>query len=304
MNNYYWMEGPLPGDTGCRVTVLHAGKTQQCSNCLKLAPLGCPGKGNGKACTALGTPRTTMYNYMEFIKIKNGYRSLKSKYFEQFPNPGGAANFCISDMQETPVNSGDDEDIVPQNPIEEKDRQIAELKKALEESRSEVNDVTDIKDCLVKTRDELKLARHSSIMKSKKIDFARKVTEQRMSNSLSNLSDDLEEELVSLYSTLVDEENFLVENNEILPEENFLKDVEEKLSLRGSIPSERERLDQIKNKILEKVKQRKDVRRERRESISSVGSMDSKRGNGDSAGGDSSRVKVDVCSSLPIPIKF
>ena len=28
LNNFYWMEGPLPGDTGTRVTVLHAGQTQ------------------------------------------------------------------------------------------------------------------------------------------------------------------------------------------------------------------------------------------------------------------------------------
>ena len=49
MNNFYWMEGLLPGATGARVTVLHAGQIQQCSNCLKLATSGCPGNGNGKA---------------------------------------------------------------------------------------------------------------------------------------------------------------------------------------------------------------------------------------------------------------
>ena len=48
LNNFYWMEGPLLGDTGTRVTMLHAGQTQQCSNCLKLASMGCLGKGNGK----------------------------------------------------------------------------------------------------------------------------------------------------------------------------------------------------------------------------------------------------------------
>ena len=46
-----------------------------------------------------------------------------------------------------------------------------------------------------------------------------------MSNSLSNLSTDLEEELVTLYATLVDEDNFEVEDDQILPEENFLKNI-------------------------------------------------------------------------------
>ena len=35
--NLYWMEGPLEGDLGSRVTVLHTGQTQQCSHCLRRA---------------------------------------------------------------------------------------------------------------------------------------------------------------------------------------------------------------------------------------------------------------------------
>ena len=73
---------------------------------------------------ALGTSRTTMSTYMEFVKVKTGYRSLKAKYFEQYPSPGGAGNFGISDMVEIPANNGEEDDIVPLNPIEEKDKQI------------------------------------------------------------------------------------------------------------------------------------------------------------------------------------
>ena len=69
LNNYYWLEGPLPGDNGNRITVLHPGQIQQCSNCLRLATEGCPGKGNGKACEALKTPRTSTGVYMEMIKL-------------------------------------------------------------------------------------------------------------------------------------------------------------------------------------------------------------------------------------------
>ena len=128
--------------------------------------------------------------------------------------------------------------------------------------------------------------------------------DQRMSNSMSNLSLDLEEELVNLYSTLVDEDNFEMEDDQILPEQDFLKNVKEKLAIRGDIPAELERLDEVKNKILERVKQKKAGRQHgRRDSISSVGSTGSNRGNSELAGGDSSRVKVEQSSSLPLPVK-
>ena len=39
---------------------------------------------------------------------------------------------------------------------------------------------------------------------------------------MSKLSTDLEEELVSLYSTPIDEEAFKMEDDEILPRENLL----------------------------------------------------------------------------------
>ena len=46
MMNYYWMEGPLSGDQGRRVLVLHNGQVSQCSHCLRKAgPGGCPAGG-------------------------------------------------------------------------------------------------------------------------------------------------------------------------------------------------------------------------------------------------------------------
>ena len=113
-NNFYWLEGPLPGDIGNRVTVLHPGQTQQCSHCLKLATSGCPSKGNGKACEALGTKRTNLSSYMELLRLKHGYQSLKAKYMEQFSNIGGAGNFGIDDEAESANHDGD---IFTVNPI-------------------------------------------------------------------------------------------------------------------------------------------------------------------------------------------
>ena len=91
-NNYYWMEGPLSGDEGRRILVLHSGQAQQCSNCLENSPI-CPAAGNGKLCKEMNIPRAKMSEYVNRLKIKTGYTSLKAQYLEMqsrhFPRPGG-----------------------------------------------------------------------------------------------------------------------------------------------------------------------------------------------------------------------
>ena len=242
---------------------------------------------------------------MEMIKFKHGYRSLKEKYYEQFPYLGGAGNFGMSDMVDKSDFSEGDDDVVPINPIKEKDNQIVELKRALEGSKKEISDVNAVKERLNKARSELLSANKSTILAKNKLEFARKVTEQRMSNCLNQASEDLEEELVTLYSTLVDEEQFKLEDDVISPSEDFLKQVEEKVMERGELPSEKLKLSKVKNKILEKVKTRKMDRersRERRDSFSSVRSTSSKRTSGDMAGGEHKSRKTDE-SAIPLPIK-
>ena len=273
MFNYYWMEGPLVGDIGCRVTVLHAGQIPQCYNCLQLATMGCPGKGNGKACAALGTSRTRLDVYMNMVKTKHGYSSLKQKYFEQNPIPGGAGNFGISERED----NVEDVDVTPMNPIEEKDLQLANLQQALDESRKQVEDTVNLKESLVKIKTELRAVKKSSILAKSKVDLARKVTEQRISQSLSNLTTDVEEDLVSLYSNLLDEESFTLEENNIVPSADFLAHVEDKVK---DSTKEMEKLNLLKTKILENIKQKKISKqkfRDRRDSVSSVCSTSSKR---------------------------
>ena len=76
--NFYWMEGPLEEDRGCRITVLHQGQEQQCSHCLKRS--NCPAGGNGKACQLLNTPRGKIAEYMQYLKTSHNYLSLKMKF--------------------------------------------------------------------------------------------------------------------------------------------------------------------------------------------------------------------------------
>ena len=82
-NNFYWMEGPMPGDPGRRIQVFHQGQAQQCSNCFKTASSGCKGAGNGKACVKFGGQRAKMSVYMNYLKATTGYESLKAKYLRQ-----------------------------------------------------------------------------------------------------------------------------------------------------------------------------------------------------------------------------
>ena len=76
--NFYWMEGPLEEDRGCRITVLHSGQEQQCSHCLRRG--SCPARGNGKACLGLNTLRGKISDYMRYLKETHNYLSLKMKY--------------------------------------------------------------------------------------------------------------------------------------------------------------------------------------------------------------------------------
>ena len=287
--NYYWMEGPLVGDTGARVTVLHPGQIPQCYNCLELATKGCPGRGNGKACAALGTPRTRMDQYMETVKTKHGYSSLKQKYYEQNPIPGGAGNFGIVEHDVTE----DEEDVMPMNPIEQKDKQLAALQKALDDSRKEVQDINNLRESLVKSKSELRSVRRSSSMAKSKVDTARKAIEQRISTCISDSSAEVEEEIITLYSALLDEESFCMEGDNIVAEEDFLKMVKERIK---DYPGKVEKLEVVKNRILEKIKQKKLNRqqfRDRRDSISSLCSNSSKRVSSEQVGSDMFRVKLE-----------
>ena len=248
---------------------------------------------------------------MEMVKVKHGYRSLKEKYFELYPPPGGAGNYGISGIVE---RNEDDEDVIPINPVEEKEKQIADLKVALEGSRKEIQDINAVKESLVKVKYELNSVKKYSNVARSKIDFARKVTEQRMTESLTDpaRSEDMEEELalISLYSTLVEEEKFTIdlENDTITPHDDFLKDVEEKLSANMANPAELKRFQEVKDKILDKIKVKivnRIMSKQRRDSVSSlssVGHSGLKRSSSVNAGGDYSRSKKDFVAPPSLPV--
>ena len=297
MFNFYWLEGPLAGDEGCRVTVLHPGQVQQCSNCLKLASSGCPGKGNGKACVATGTARTLMSTYMDMVRLKHGYRSLKVKYYEQFPNLGGTG--CAGlEMVEKDIS---EDNTVPINPIDEKDLEIAKLKEALRTSSKEDIESTAVKDNLAKNNSEMRSLKWTANVNKNKIDFARKVVEQSIALCVSDstLVGEREKELVSLYSTLIDEDQFdLSAGGVCSPKTDFLEDTEKHLLETKIEPDKMNSLVTFKQKIVEAVKKKKMERLVRKNSLSRKDSSGSfsglKRTLSKQEGKDSSRAKIET----------
>ena len=141
--NFYWMEGPLPGDQGCRVTVLHPGQDRQCGHCLLTKSEGCPGQGHAKVCKELGTKMTRMIDYMSKVKDLSGYESLKTSYARKFPTLG-SKNALASDMTE---NNGDEEDdnqaLFASKEHSENQMQIEVLQKQLTQKESEVSDLLE-----------------------------------------------------------------------------------------------------------------------------------------------------------------
>ena len=90
---------------------------------------------------------------------------------------------------------------------------------------------------------------------------------------------------------------FVVKDGAIAPFKSFLSQVEAKIKENENADIGKLNFDEVKNKILEKVKGKKDERKQRRDSISSVTSTNSqglKRRTSEEIGGDNNRKKTDV----------
>ena len=179
----------------------------------------------------------------------------------------------------------DDGNLVPINPIEEKDKQIAELEGKVESLHKSKSDMNLLKEQLLKTTAELTLLKNEHKTSLQKLNFTKYATEQRLLENISSTgcfyADPV---LIGVYSATLDEEEFdFEEKNDTTEVDNeresrkdaFLKSIEEKLDPKNN--EHKERFMEIKNKILEKVKTTK-TSRVRSRSGSSVASRGSKRG--------------------------
>ena len=265
MKNFYWLEGPLPGDKGTRITVLHNGQDQQCSHCLKTGSEGCPAKGNGRACDELKTPRTKMSDYMMELKKKTGYESLKSQYLKQYPSLNSDP---IGNMDDTSKEEEDPDSLFPTNPVEARDAKICELE-------NKVAKMSESLDAYAKIKANFQNTVKTTVTARNKLKHIKKVTEDRLKECLQKPNfEEHSKVLVSLLYAVIDEESFDIDpaSETLRLKSNFLKDTEESIEAinddLGSIV-QKERLENIKSQITEKVNEAAVKNKERKLSVGS-----------------------------------
>ena len=257
-HNYYWMEGPLPGDIGKRIVVLHSGQIAQCSHCLCKAGHGCPAMGIGKACEKAGTPRSKMTTYMQSLRGSVGYVSLKIKHIENqakmFPSLIGLPGEKSSQEEVDSVWAMKEDDCTIDNNLEEKDKTILEQKRQIES----LNDFQFKAENLEK---ELALAKAENLRINKKLSFARKATKEKICENITDSSYYRDDPfLVAVLSATLNEDDFELENDESNKEsehmsrkEHFqLESLDAKID--GNDETQRERLSHIKMQVLDKLK--------------------------------------------------
>ena len=285
--NFYWLEGPLPGDQGRRITVTHQGQPQQCSNCFNydipkysqsLADK-CPALGNGKACKMMGTPRARMGAYMKNLEKLVGFTTLKLKNARV---GGNRAGYDIAEDDDL------SDEVIFKSPVAERDEKIQELENELTNLQK---DLPALKESLVKVTKQLEVEKKEKSLKETRVAKAMDITEHRIAEAIkSDFSFVVDNpQLIALLALFQDRDNFTVdaENETITPiqEEGFLRvmslDISSTEFSEQSVPADlaKERLSDVKLKVLESLKGRW-IRRnsERRNSIVSLGSSQSKRG--------------------------
>ena len=197
-----------------------------------------------------------------------GYESLKSQYLKQFPSLM-TENF--SNMEEAEAGN-EDEEIVPTNPIERRDAKIAELEK-------NVAEMNQLQESVLKMKAQLNLAKKTSNISKSKLKFARKVAEERLKECFPSASfeDDDSKMLVTLMSSLIDEDSYErdPDTDTLKAKDGFLKDIEDSFETHSDGQMIKERIETVKNKVLDRVKEKAARSRERKLSISSISSISS-----------------------------
>ena len=292
--NFYWMEGPMAGDPGRRITVLHHGQEQQCSNCFLTSSTGCHGAGNGRACFQAGVPRAKMSAYMVALKTQTGYESLKVKYMRQlsrnFPNMQGEPHqldTTVTDDMDNYIAEDDDHDkevsigILPINPIVEKDQQIQELTKAVENLKTKLAAMPILEMNLEEARAEHKRTLSLSKQFSRRLSVSRKANEHKMIGLLrtgTNWSED-SAHLACSHAATLNEEEFELDSDldTVIPKDkskNFLAKVEEHLDMTDNL--QKERLEEMRKLIMNQMKSTIKKRGEKRASDNHEQSTQSK----------------------------
>ena len=283
--NFYWMEGPLPGDLGRRITVTHPGQPMQCSNCFNYdhikytAAMGpvCPANGNGKACSAMETPRARMNNYMVALEKYSGvgYSSLKQKHMASI---GSKMNMEEKLLEEGEEAEQEDRTTTLLPPMVERDKRITELEK-------ENECINDLKEEIVKLKATAKNESNRKNSIKKKLDKAKKLVERQVTDDILynaqslRIPEERNPKIVILAEHQDIDEFDFDEANEITAKEKgeFLKEISKSLEEHAKKDNTVDKdlvlkeLEEVKKKVLRVMKETGKITtmRNRRLSISS-----------------------------------
>ena len=133
----------------------------------------------------------------------------------------------------------------------------------------------------LKMKAKLNIAVKSSNLAKHRLKFARQVTEERLKECLPVQDFEAEHSkvLITLMSSLLDEDNFDIDpdTDSLKPKEDFLKDVRDSFDKHANEVVIKERLEFVKNQLVEKVKDKAARNRSRKSSFSSTCSQSMKR---------------------------
>ena len=182
------------------------------------------------------------------------------KMAKNFPSLPGFDSDIPSSMDEDNII----EDVVPINPIEEKDKKITALEKQLEKLESKEAELASLKEAFDLKSGELEKMKISNKTSLKKLSFTKKATEERILSSIANpegfVTDPL---LIGVYSATLDEDEIKIDIENEADENRsrkhtFLKSMENKIDFSNQV--QKERFGVIKNQIIDKVKATKQSR--------------------------------------------
>ena len=211
-----------------------------------------------------------MGEYMESLKKRIGYTSLKIKHAERqakmFPSLLGLPGEKSSEQEVEKLWSMEEgEEVEMLTPIEERDRLIEKQKEEIEELLKTHKNSATLETSVAETKSENEILKKVVKTYEKKLLYTRNVTEQKLFETLSDPDSSLDDpHLVSLYTATLDEdefkealdiEDFSDDTSSRSRRDKFLANVEQKLD--KSDPqhaAQLEKLGNLKNQVLEKVK--------------------------------------------------
>ena len=213
-----------------------------------------------------------MGEYMENLKKKIGYTSLKIKHAERqaamFPSLIGLPGEKSSEQEVQGLWTMEEGEVMEEmlTPVEERDKLIENQKEQIEKLLREQTNASPLKKSLTEVKSENDILRKTVKTYEKKLLFTRNVTEQKL---LENISDPIfykdDPHLLQVYTATLNEDEFDDKSEDIdvtkteqsnrSRKDKFLASVGDNLD--KTDPNHQvqlERLDHLKNQVLERVK--------------------------------------------------